>query len=68
MTTATASLHSGLTLDDLSAMNVDELDALYRQGTLPASLNGLTMGTPVAPSFAASTRHRCPARLAPSVN
>ena len=41
MTTATATLHSGLTLDDLSAMNVDELEALYREGTLPASFKAL---------------------------
>lgn len=45
MTIATATLHSGLTLDDLSAMNVDELDALYRKGTLPASFKALD-GTP----------------------
>lgn len=46
MTTATAHLHhTDLTLDDLSAMNVDELDALYREGTMPASFSALD-GTP----------------------
>ena len=42
MTTATADLHhSHLTLDDLSAMHVDELDTLYREGTMPSSFSAL---------------------------
>lgn len=45
MTTASATRSPDLTLDDLSALNVDELDALYRAGTLPASLKALN-GTP----------------------
>src|SRR3990167_4931926 len=36
---------TGLTLDDLSAMTVDELDALYRAGSMPASFKALN-GTP----------------------
>ncbi|MFZ5604130.1 MAG: hypothetical protein ACOY7J_16900 [Pseudomonadota bacterium] len=52
MSTATATLRStgksgttGLTLDDLSTMTVDELDALYRAGSMPASFKALN-GTP----------------------
>ncbi len=52
MSTATATIGStgksgttGLTLDDLSAMTVDQLDALYRAGSMPASFKALN-GTP----------------------
>lgn len=37
--------HGELTLDQLSAMNVSELDALYRRGSLPAHFSALN-GTP----------------------
>ena len=38
---STATRNPDLTLDDLSALNVDELDALYRQGRMPASFKAL---------------------------
>ncbi|MDX1692609.1 MAG: hypothetical protein R3208_02515 [Ketobacteraceae bacterium] len=44
-TTANAILDGNLTLEDLSDMSVSELDLLYRQGTLPASMKVLD-GTP----------------------
>lgn len=49
MTAATSTSNSynstQLTLDDLSDMNVEELDSLYRQGSMPSSFKALD-GTP----------------------
>ncbi|AUM14138.1 hypothetical protein [Ketobacter alkanivorans] len=61
MTTITASTISDdtLHLDQLSSMQVDELDSLYRQGTLPSSFNTLN-GTPKGRMLAIRTLDQTP--------